>query len=157
MIDNENSTNLSVDSLQALQIKIVWGFLSGPRDRQWDHMGSRVVMDQQALATGCVHWKRTVPHSNVVQKTAQTICTGYKENIVVLESGYFFDYLCHWNWFLLSLLIFILFLHFFLIRRGGCHWQRTASGPKSHIGRSKTWHWQGRKVTQGPKCHIGVL
>ena len=90
-------------------------------------------------------------------KTAQTICTGYKENIVVLESGYFFDYLCHWNWFLLSLLIFILFLYFFLIRGGGCHWQGTASGPKSHIGRSKKWHWQGRKVTQGPKCHIGVL
>ena len=38
MIDNENSTNLSADSLQAPQIQIVWGFLSGPRDRQWDHM-----------------------------------------------------------------------------------------------------------------------
>ena len=69
--------------------------------------------DQQALATGYVHWKRTVPYSNVVQKNAQTICTGYKENIVVLESGYFFDYLCHCNWFLLSLLMFILFLYFF--------------------------------------------
>ena len=51
-------------------------------------MGSRVVIDQQSLATGCVHWKRTVPYSNVVQKTAQTLCTGYKENIVVLESEY---------------------------------------------------------------------
>ena len=108
-------------------------------------------------ATGCVHWKRTVPYSNVVQKTAQIICTGYKENIVVLESGYFFDYLCHWNWFLLSLLISIIFLYIFLIRGGGCHWQGTASGPKSHIVRSTKWHWQGRKVTQGPKCHIGVL
>ena len=58
---------------------------------------------------------------------------------------------------LLSLLIFTLFLYIFSIRGGGCHWQRTASGPKSHIGRSKKWHWQGRKVTQGPKCHIGVL
>ena len=37
MINNENSTNLA-DSLQAPQIQIVWGFLSGPRDRQWDHM-----------------------------------------------------------------------------------------------------------------------
>ena len=46
---------------------------------------------------------------------------------------------------------------FFLIRGGRCHWQGTASGPKSHIGRSKKWHWQGLKVTQGPKCHIGVL
>ena len=46
---------------------------------------------------------------------------------------------------------------FFLISGGGCHWQGTASGPKSHIGRSKKWHWQGRKVTQGPKCHLGVL
>ena len=57
-------------------------------------MGSRVVIDQQALATACVHWERIVTYSNVVQNTAQTICTGYKENIVVLESGYFFDYLC---------------------------------------------------------------
>ena len=31
MIDNENSTNLAGDSLQAPQIQIVWGFLSGPR------------------------------------------------------------------------------------------------------------------------------
>ena len=38
MIDNENSTNLSADSLQAPQIQIVWGFLSGPHDRQWDHV-----------------------------------------------------------------------------------------------------------------------
>ena len=101
--------------------------------------------------------KRTVPYSNVVKRTAQTLSTGYKENIVVLESGYFFDYLCHWNWCLLSLLIFNLFLYIILIRGGGCHWQGTASGPKSHIGRSKKWHWQGWKVTQGPKCHIGVL
>ena len=40
---------------------------------------------------------------------------------------------------------------------GGGHWQGTASGPKSHIGRSKKWHWQGRKVTKRPKCHTGVL
>ena len=38
MINNENSTNLSADSLQALQFQIVWEFLSGLRDRQWDHM-----------------------------------------------------------------------------------------------------------------------
>ena len=117
-------------------------------------MGSRVVIDQQALATGYVHWKRTVPYSNVVQKTAQTICTGYKENIVVLESGYFFDYLCHWNWFLLSLLIFILFLYFFnsrgrvplagnSLRAEKSHWQVqkvTLAGPKSHT-RAKMSHW----------------
>ena len=34
MIDNENSTNLGAYSLQAPQIQIVWGFLSGPRGRQ---------------------------------------------------------------------------------------------------------------------------
>ena len=39
-------------------------------------MGSRVVIDQQALATSCLHWKRTVPYSNVVKRTAKTICTG---------------------------------------------------------------------------------
>ena len=118
-------------------------------------MGSRVVIDQQALATGYVHWKRTVPYSNVVQKNAQTICTGYKENIVILESGYFFNYLCHWNWFLLSLLIFILLLYFFFNSRGRVplagnslraeksHWQVqkvTLAGPKSHT-RAKMSHW----------------
>ena len=113
-------------------------------------MGSRVVIDQQALATGCVHWN----YLNVVQKTAQTICTGYKENIVVLESGYFFDYLCHWNWFLLSLLIFTLFLYFFNsrgrvplagnnLRAVKSHWQVqkvTLAGPKIHT-RAKMSHW----------------
>ena len=38
MINNENITNLSADSLEAPQIQIVWGFRSGPRDRQWDHV-----------------------------------------------------------------------------------------------------------------------
>ena len=55
------------------------------------------------------------------------------------------------------LLIFYLFLHIFLIRGGGCHWKWTAAEPKSNIGPSKKWHWQGRKVAQAPKCHIGVL
>ena len=38
MISNENTTNLSADSLQALQIQFFGGFYSGPRDRQWDHV-----------------------------------------------------------------------------------------------------------------------
>ena len=74
---------------------------------------------------------------------------------------------CSWVWLflrlfvslkliLLSLLIAKLFLHLFVFRGGGCHWQGTASGPKSHIGRSKNWHWQGRRVTQELKSHIGV-
>ena len=90
-------------------------------------MGSRAVIDQQALATDCVHWKRTVPYSKCCAKTAQTICTGYKENIVVLESGYFFDYLCHWNVTLAE----------------KSHWQVqkvTLAGPKSHT-RAKMSHW----------------
>ena len=118
-------------------------------------MGSRVVIDQQALATGCVYWKRKVPYSNAVKRTAQTIRTGYTENIVVLESGYFFDYLFHWNWFLLSLLIFNLFLYIFFNSRGRVplagnslraeksHWQVqkvTLAGPKSHT-RAKMSHW----------------
>ena len=98
--------------------------------------------------------ERTVSYSNVVQRTAQTICTGYKENIVVLESGYFFDYLCHWNWFLLPLLIFILFLYFFnsrgrvplagnSLRAEKSHWQVqkvTLAGSKSHT-KAKMSHW----------------
>ena len=38
MINNENSTNLSAESLQAPQIQTVWGFLPGPRYKQWDHV-----------------------------------------------------------------------------------------------------------------------
>ena len=117
-------------------------------------MGSRVVIDQHALATGCVHWKRTCPYSNIVKRTAQTICTGYNENIVVLESGYFIDYLCHWNWFLLSLLIFNLFLYTILILGGECVTGReprqgrkvTLAGPKSDFGRAEKSH-KGQNVT----------
>ena len=88
------------------------------------------------------------------ERTAQTICTGYKENIVVLESRYLFDYLRHWNWFLLSLLIFNLFLYIFnsqgrvslagnSLRAKKSHWQVhkvTSTGPKSHT-RAKMSHW----------------
>ena len=118
-------------------------------------MGSRVVIDQHALATGCVHWKRTVPCSNVVERTAQTICTGYKESIMVLESGYFFDYLCHWNRFLLSLLIFnlILYISFFKFAGEGAlgreqlHGRKvTLAGSKSDIGRAEKSH-KGQNVT----------
>ena len=35
---------------------------------------------------------------------------------------------------------------YFLIRGGMCHWQGLASGPKSHIGRSKV-------TLAGPKSH----
>ena len=115
----------------------------------------------------CCYWSASLSnrlralkaHSSLFKccaKNCPNYWTGYKENFLVLESGYFFDYLCHWNWFLLSLLI-LFYFYIFLIRGGGCYWQGTASGPKSHIGRSKKGHWQGRKVTQGPKCHIGVL
>ena len=38
MINNENSTNLFADSLQAPQIQIVRGLPSGLRARQWDHV-----------------------------------------------------------------------------------------------------------------------
>ena len=38
MMNNENGTILSADSLQVPQIQIVWWFLSGPRARQWDHV-----------------------------------------------------------------------------------------------------------------------
>ena len=115
-------------------------------------MGS-LVIDQQALAFGCVHWKCTVPYSNVVKRTAQTICIGYKENIMVLESGYFFDYLRHWNWFLLSLLIFNLVLYILLFAGEGATGREqpqgrkvTLAGPKSDIGRAEKSH-KGQNVT----------
>ena len=154
MINTENSTNLPADSLQAPQILIVW-----------DSSQVRAIDN----GTTCCYWSaslsnrlRALKAHGSLFKCCEKNCPNYiywiQGNIAVLESGYFFDHLCHWNGFiLLSLAIFNLFLYIFLIRGGGCHWQGTASGPKSHIGRSKNWHWQGRKVTQGPKCHLGVL
>ena len=75
------------------------------------------------------------------------MCTGYKENIVVLEAGYFFDYLRHWNWFLFCFLIFDLFLYIFLIRGEGATGREqpqgrkvTLAGPKSDIGRAEKSH-----------------
>ena len=116
----------------------------------------------------CYYWSASLSNQLRALKAHSSLfkcweknCPNYmywiQGNIVVFESGYFFDYLCNWNWFLLSLLMFNLFLYTFMIRGGGCHWQGKAAGPKSHVGRSKKWHCQGRKVTQGPKCHIGVL
>ena len=66
MIDNENSTNLSADSLQVPQIHIVWGFLSGPRHRQWDHVllfliffnsRGRVPLAGNSLRAEKSHWQ----------------------------------------------------------------------------------------------------
>ena len=112
----------------------------------------------------CCYWSASLSnrllalkaHSSLFKccaRTAQTICTGYKENIVVLESGYFFDYLCHCNWFLLSFFNFYSISLFFLIRGGGCHWQEqpqgrkvTLAGPKSDIGRAEKSH-KGQNVT----------
>ena len=121
----------------------------------------------RAIGNGitCCYWSASLSnrlhalkaHSSLFKccaKTAQTLCTGYKENIVVLESVYLFDYLCHWNGFLLSLLIFILFLYFFdsrgrvplagnSLRAEKSHWQVqkvTLAGPKSHT-RAKMSHW----------------
>ena len=68
-------------------------------------------------------------------------------------SGYFFDYLRHWNWFLLSLLIFNLFLYILLFAgedaTGGEQPQGrivTLAGPKSDIGRAEKSH-KGQNVT----------
>ena len=112
-------------------------------------MGSRVVIDQQALATGCEHWKHTVSYSNVVKRIAQTVFTGYKGNIVVLESGYFVDYLCHWNWFILSLLIFNIFLYIILIRREG------ATGREQPQGQNVTLAGQTNDIDRAEKSHMG--
>ena len=75
------------------------------------------------------------------------ICIAYKESFVV-ESGYFFD-LCHWNGFLLSLVIFHPFLYIFLIRGEG------ATG-REQLGAEKS-HWQVQKMTlAGSKSHTSA-
>ena len=153
MIKNENSTNLSADSLQAPQIQIVWGFLSGPRDRQWDQV--LLLISKPCQPVACIEsaqfliqrlWKE-LPKLYVLdtRKTSWFLSLGISSIICVIE----FEFYCPFS--------FWIYFYIFFNSRGGCHWQGTASGPKSHIGRSKKWHWQGRKVTQGLKCHIGVL
>ena len=113
----------------------------------------------------CCYWSASLRYRLCALKTHSSLFKCYEKKLPKLYaldtrktlSGYFVDHLRHWNWILLSFLIFNIFLYISLIRVGGCHWQGTAAGPKSHIGRSKKWHWQGRKVTQGPKCHTWVL
>ena len=119
MINNENSINLSADSLQAPQIQIVWEFLWGPCD---------VVIDQQALATGCVHWKRTVPYSNVVN------CPNYIYRITGKHRGLcIFVIICVIEIDFYCPFQFLIYFYIFFNSRGGYHWQGTASGPKSHV------------------------
>ena len=67
--------------------------------------------------------------------------------------AYFFDYLCHWNWFLLSLLIFNLILYIVLIRGEGATGREqpqgrkvTLASPKSYIGGAEKSH-KGQNVT----------
>ena len=113
----------------------------------------------------CCYWSASLSnrlralkaHSSLLKCCAKN-CPNYmywkQGNIVVLGSGYFFDYLCHWNWFLLSLLIFILFLYFFnsrgrvplagnSLRADKSHWRVqkvTLAGPKSHT-KANMSHW----------------
>ena len=112
----------------------------------------------------CCYWSASLSnrlralkaHSSLF-KCCEKNCPNYmywiQGNIVVLESGYFFDYLCHWNWFLLSLLIFNLFLYIFMIRGEGATGREkpqgrkvTLAGPKSDIARAKKSH-KGQNVT----------
>ena len=137
MTDNENSTNLSAGSLQAPQIQIVWGFLSGPRDI----MGSLVAIDQQALATGCLPWKRTVPYSNRASWVWVFLRLSVSLKLIFIVP-----------------LIFILFLYICFNSRGRVplarnslravksHWlvqKVTLAGQKSHT-RANMSHWSVR-------------
>ena len=146
MIDNENSTNMSADSLQASQIQIVWWFLSGPRDRQWDHVLLLISKPSNRL--------RALKAHRSLFKCCAKNCPNYMYWMQGKHRG---------SWVLVFLrlsvslkLIFIVplnflfyFYIFFLIRGGGCHWQGRASGPKNHIGRSKS------DICRAEKSHKG--
>ena len=45
------------------------------------------------------------------------------------------------NFFLKTHIYIFCYFCIFLYHRGGCHWQGTATGPKSHTSRSKMPHW----------------
>ena len=70
------------------------------------------------------------------------------------KTSWFFNYLCHWNLFLLSFLISYLFPNFFFnFRREGATGREqpqgrkvTLTGPKSDIGRAEKSH-KGQSVT----------
>ena len=121
-------------------------------------MGSRVVIDRQALATGCVPCKRTVPCLNVVKRIAQTIHVMYvldarktlwflslviSSIICVIE----IDFYCHFNLYPISIYYFNsrgrMPLAGNSLRAKKSHWQVqkvTLAGPKSHT-RAKLSHW----------------
>ena len=99
----------------------------------------------------CCYWSASLSNRlrallKCCAKTAQTICTGYKENIVVLESGYFIDYPCHWIDFYCPFK-FLFYFYIFFNSRG-----RVPLAGNSL--RAEKWHWQVQKVTlAGPKSH----
>ena len=114
-------------------------------------MRSRVVIDHQALATGCVHWKRTVPYSSVVKRTAQTIYTGYKETSWFLSLG-IPSIICVIGIFIVPFNFQSISIYFYDSRGGGGGGGGGALAGKSR--RAEKSHWQVQKVTlAGPKSH----
>ena len=108
-------------------------------------------------STSLSNWLRALKAHSSLFKCWEKNCLNcmywIQENIVVIESEYFFDYLCHLNWFLLSLLIFILFLYIFDLRGEGATGREqpqgrkvTLAGPESDIGRAEKSH-KGQNVT----------
>ena len=150
-INNENSTNLSADSLQAPQIQIVWGFLSGPRDRQWDHVLILISKSKQPVA--CIEsaqfvfqmlWKE-LPKLHVLdtRKTSGFLSLGISSIICVIEIDFYCPY---------QFLIYF-YIYFFKFAGEGVTGMEQLQGrkvtlacPKSDIGRAEKSH-KGQNVT----------
>ena len=107
----------------------------------------------------CCYWSaslsnrlRALKAHNSLFKCCAKNCPNYMYWIQGKHRGFLV-----WVFLQLSVLLKLIFIvpfnfysiSIFLFRGGGCHWQGTASGPKRHIGRSKKWHWQGRKSHKG--------
>ena len=149
MINNENSTNLSVDSLPAPQIQIIWGFLSGPCDRQCDHMLLLISKPYQLVAR--------IESTQFLFKCCEKNCPNYMYWIPGKHRGswasVFLRLFVSLKLVLLSLLSFNLFLYICLIcwvslagnslRTEKSHWQVqkvALARPENHT-RAKMSHW----------------
>ena len=140
MIINEISTNLSAASLQVRQIQIVRGFLSGPRDRQWDHVLLLVSKPSQPVAfiesaQFLIQMWKELPKLYVLDpsKTSWLLSLDIYWIISVIE----IDFIVPFNFKSISI--------YFVNWRGRV--QLAGNSLKA-----EKWHWQVQKVTlAGPK------
>ena len=106
------------------------------------------------------NWLRALKAHSSLLKCCAKNCANYVYWIQEKHRG-------SWTWVFLRLsvslkLIFVVPFNFYSISiffnsRGRVPLAGNSLRAEKSYWQVQKWHWQGRKVTQGPKCHIGVL